>query len=107
MTALASQLTEQVTIQQPAFTNDGYGGKTVSWTTLATVAAEVKPLLGYGMRRVVAGQSEANAGYRVVIRLRTDVTAAMRLVWKTHTLLIHSLHEMGATLNILAYEENL
>lgn len=103
---LASKLTERALIQRPVQTNDGYGGKTVVWTDLATVFAEVKPVFGAVNERVLGAERQSNAGYRITIRLRTDVTAAMRILWKTHTLLIHSLHESDATLNMLCYEEN-
>lgn len=103
---LASQLTQRVRIEWPSRTNDGYGGAAVNWTELATVFAEVKPVFGAVHQREIGAQREANAGYRIVIRARTDVTGAMRIIWKTHTLLVHSLHESDETLNILCYEEN-
>ncbi len=55
----------------------------------------------------MADQRQRTSGYRVLIRSRTDVAASMRLIWKTHTLLIHSIHEQGALLSILTYEENI
>jgi SPP1 family predicted phage head-tail adaptor len=107
--SLASELREQVRVERPVTVDDGYGGKTISWNELATVFAEVKPLSGIvnARERLVGDQREASAGYRVIIRLRTDVTAAMRIIWKTHILLIHSLHERDATLSLLCYEENI
>ena len=104
---LASKLTERVTIQYPAMIDDSYGGKTIAWTDLVTVFAEVLPVYVGITERVIADQTSATAGYRVNIRARTDVTAAMRVIWKTHTLPIHSLHETEHTLSILTYEENL
>ena len=103
---LSSQLSERVAIERPVSTDDGYGGKTIIWETLATVFADVKPVYNAINERLVAEQVNANAGYRIIIRARIDITAAMRLIWKTRTLLIHSLHEVGETLNILSYEEH-
>lgn len=103
--SLASRLTERVRIDQLVLVDDGYGGKTASWTTLANVFAEVEPIFVRGQERLVADQVHAQASYRVRIRMRTDMTADMRLVWKTHILLIHSLHEQENILSILAYEE--
>lgn len=103
---LASQLTQRVRIERLQGVDDGYGGKTTSWVEMATVFAEVKPVFGAVHERVVGEQLAANAGYRVMIRARTDVTAAMRILWKSHVLLIHSLHEGDAILNILCYEES-
>lgn len=105
--SLASDLRERVTIQQQTASDDGYGGKTANWTDLATLFAQVEPIFGTAMERQVAEQRNASAGYRVRIRYRNDITAAMRILWKTHTLAIHSLHEQGEILSILTYEENL
>ena len=103
---LASQLTEWVTIEQPGESDDGYGGKTISWSELATVYAQVKPILSTSPERLVAAQANTMAGYWVTIRLRSDVAVGMRIVWKSHALTIHSLHENSTTLSILTYEEN-
>lgn len=104
---LASKLTERVTIQYPLMSDDGYGGKTSVWTDLASVFAEVIPVYVGISERVIADQPAAKAGYRVNIRARSDINAAMRIVWKTHTMVIHSLHETNETLSMLTYEENL
>jgi SPP1 family predicted phage head-tail adaptor len=103
----ASLLSERVTIQQPVQADDGYGGKLVTWGELATVFAQVEPIFVTQGEHLAAEQVTAYAGYRVTVRMRTDVTAAMRVVWKTHMLQIHSLHEQGEVLSILAYEESL
>lgn len=107
--SLISRLNQRVRIEQPSTSSDGYGGKTVTWSAVATVFAEVVPLaaIAASAEPVVGDQPQAHAGYRVTLRSRTDVTAAMRLVWKGHTLLIHAMHEGDAVLSILAYEENL
>jgi SPP1 family predicted phage head-tail adaptor len=102
----ASQMTERVTIQYPAMSDDGYGGKTILWTDLATLSAQVVPVYVGISERVIAEKPSATAGYRINIRVRSDVTAAMRIVWKSHTLAIHSLHETDHMLSILTYEEN-
>jgi len=105
---LASKLTERVTIQQRSVSDDGYGGKNISWSDVATVFAQVDPLYSVALNERVAGdQISAIGGYRVTIRYRNDVNASMRLIWKSHTLLIHSLHEIEPALSMLTYEENL
>ena len=103
----ASLLRERVRIEQPTASDDGYGGQSLSWTTLATVFAQVEPIYVGQSERVNADQRTAYAGYRVRVRMRTDVAAAMRIIWKTHVLTIHSLHEQGDILSILTYEENI
>ncbi len=104
--SIASQLTQRVRIERPVATDDGYGGKSIVWSEVATVFAEVKPVFGAINEREIGAQRAANAGYRLLIRARSDVNAAMRIIWKTHTLLIHSLHENDVMLNLLCYEEN-
>jgi len=81
----AGKLKSQVTIEQPT-REDVYGEQTSSWSTLATVWAQVLP----GASREVYRQSQVVAGvsYVVRIRYRTDVTADMRIVWGPKTLQI-------------------
>ena len=100
-------LNQRVRIEKPATTSDGYGGAVAGWVEVATVFAAVEPLyVGQG-ERVEAARRAGSAGYRIRIRPRADVTAAMRIIWKTHTLAIHSIHDQGELLNLLTYEENL
>jgi SPP1 family predicted phage head-tail adaptor len=105
--SVASLLRERVRIEQLASSDDGYGGRNLVWSELATVFAQVEPIYVGQNEREIADQRSANAGYRVRIRLRTDIEASMRIVWKAHILMIHSLHEQGEILSILTYEENL
>lgn len=107
MSFLASRLSERVRIEQVAETVDEFGGMSVAWEELATVWAEVKPISSTAREREVAAQPTAIAGYRVLIRFRDDVDAGMRLIWKSHTLLIQALHEEDGILELLAYEEGL
>ena len=99
-----NNLNQRVTINQPVITSDGTGGQSVSWMELATVYAEVVPVGNYTVERNLADSVNAQAGYRVTIRARTDVTADMRVVWKSHTLLIVSMHEADRMLEILTHE---
>jgi SPP1 family predicted phage head-tail adaptor len=105
---LASKLTERVTIQQRLMSDDGFGGKTISWSDVITVFAQVEPIYSVAFsERVVGEQISAIGGYRVMLRYRADISASMRLVWKGRLLLIHSLHESDQVLSLLTYEENL
>ena len=103
--SVASLLRDRVTIQYQSVSEDGYGGQVVSWVELATVFAQVESLFSGG-DSIVGNQRNANSAYRVSVRVRTDVDASMRILWKTHTLTIHSLHEQGEILSILTYEEH-
>jgi SPP1 family predicted phage head-tail adaptor len=102
-----NRLRERVRIEYPLTVSDGQGGQTVSWVTLAEVFAEVEPTNSYTTQRNLADQVSARAGYRVTMRARRDVDASMRIIWKTHTLVIGSLHEVDALLEIRTYEEAL
>lgn len=105
MSGLASRLRERVTIEQPERTPDGYGGQEVSWSTLATVFAEVVPLTQNVRERSIADQVRAVAAYRVRIRARDDVDASMRLQWRGHVLHVHAVHAHGELTELLTYEE--
>lgn len=107
MSEISSRLTQRVTFQSQTQTDDGYGGKTIAWVDFATVFAEVQPVYANWAEQEVAGRPEARAGYRVITRTRTDINGSMRILWKTHRLNIHSLHEAGEVTSILTYEEGI
>ena len=56
--------------------DDGAGGETVSWETLATLWARIEPLSG--AERLMAERLEAAVTHRVTIRFREGVTHEMR-----------------------------
>jgi SPP1 family predicted phage head-tail adaptor len=105
MSGLASRLRERVTIEEQQTADDGFGGKAVSWTALATVFAQVEPIQQNVRERSLAEQLQPVAGYRVHIRARSDIDASMRLLWKMRVLQIHSLHEQDGVMQLLTYEE--
>jgi SPP1 family predicted phage head-tail adaptor len=72
-------LDQRITIAAEVRTADAYGGAAVTWATLATVWAGVRPLSG--RERADAAAIEAPAAYRFTIRRRSDVTEAMRIGW--------------------------
>lgn len=80
--ARAGDLTERVTFQQEVRVSDGGGGDVVTWQTVVTVDAQVRPL--NGRERLQADQLQASANYRLTIRRRTDLTESMRVVWSGH-----------------------
>lgn len=83
---LSAELRERVTFEQPVRTSDTMGGFTVSWSSVASVWAEVKQLS--------AGQSieresvQHPVRYRVRIRYRSDITPAMRISYRSKILRI-------------------
>lgn len=87
------QLDQRVTIQQESRVEDEGGGAVVTWVDVATVWAEVKPLSG--RERLHGQQLESRINYRVTIRRRSDITAAMRLVWRGQAMQIRAIPDAG------------
>lgn len=87
------QLDQRVTIQQESRVEDEAGGAVVTWVDVATVWAEVKPLTG--RERLHGQQLESPIDYRVTIRRRSDITAAMRLVWRGTPMQIRAVPDPG------------
>lgn len=63
---------------------DDYGAPAQTWTDVAELWAQVTPQSG---REFIAGQAEhAALLYKVAIRHRPGLTAAMRLIWQGRVL---------------------
>jgi SPP1 family predicted phage head-tail adaptor len=90
----AGDLREHVTIQQKTNTANGQGGRTSTWSTLATVFAKVEAV--DGAETIAAGGVTALQRYRVTIRYRADVGPTNRISWTPYlsstarTLEVHS-----------------
>ena len=82
----AGKLRERVSIQSPPAVSDGAGGITGSWTTTATVSAEVRPL--NAGQQLLAGAPQGETFYRVTLRGGVAVTTADRLMWGSLALTI-------------------
>ena len=76
-------LDRRVTIQSQSATQDAAGQPVDTWSTLATVWANIRYLSGLETLRADAPTATAKASIR--IRRRTDVTAAMRVVYGSTT----------------------
>ena len=70
MTLASGRLRSRVTIRRLTIGDDGHGGPTRTWNTLATVAAEV--ISQNGREAVIAGALQGVSAYRVTIRWRAD-----------------------------------
>jgi SPP1 family predicted phage head-tail adaptor len=79
---LSVRLNKRITIQQAAEVADGAGGYVRSWTSVATVWAEMI-VERSGGEQVFAEQVQAAARFRFTIRYRSGVTAAMRVLYGT------------------------
>jgi SPP1 family predicted phage head-tail adaptor len=85
-------LRDRLRLEAPLDADDGAGGTTRTWQTVATVWGRIVPI-GAG-ERVAADRLEAHADHRVTIRWRADVTARMRFVAGTRVLEIRGLSDI-------------
>ncbi|MBX3492411.1 MAG: phage head closure protein [Parvibaculum sp.] len=95
----AGAMRERVTLQAPVRTPDGAGGADVTWNDVATVWASVMALSG--RERPAGERMEARRRLQVLIRYRSDVTAAMRLVWQGRALDIRTMCDIDGKRHML------
>lgn len=91
----AGNLDRRITIEQPSTSRNGFGENEPTWSTLATVWAEVYPVKG---SEEFAGQqvyAENTLGFR--IRYRTDVTREMRVDYNGEKYDIRSVNQPRGT----------
>lgn len=75
-------LNRRLVLQAPVETDDGEGGVTRSYQTVTTLWAQVAPLSSRA--DIAAGSLGAALRYRIVIRLRDDVTTRHQFVDGEH-----------------------
>jgi SPP1 family predicted phage head-tail adaptor len=85
------ELRHRVTIKTPIATLDEGGGQTIDWQDLATVWTRIVTLGGAEIVR--ASDLVPRLGYRLTIRYRTDVTAAMRVAFGEKLLEIDAVYD--------------
>lgn len=79
--AVAGSPTTPATGQITAtYASDAQGGRVVTWTTVATVPAELLPMMS-GSEGLQAEAVTAQRDLRFRIRTRADVTSKMRALW--------------------------
>lgn len=107
MKRLASRLRQRVTIEQPEHEDDDCGGVERGWQSVATVWAEIVPLVA-GAGEVWAGaQMEPRVTHQITIRYRQGMTAAMRVRFGERLFNIRSvrsIEERSIALSLLAEE---
>jgi len=74
----AGDLNSRLTLQAPVETDDGQGGITRAYETVATLWAQVVPLAGRA--DIIADSLGAALRYRITIRRRDDITTRHRFV---------------------------
>jgi SPP1 family predicted phage head-tail adaptor len=73
------KLDQRIAIQRETLTDDGYGGQNVSLSTLATVWAEIVPLVG--REQEYGQQLQASNIVTFNIRYRDDIKLDDRVLW--------------------------
>lgn len=82
MTYRVGELDQRIAFQKKTETPDGFGGSSVVWAdidSLANVWAHVRAKSG--RERLEADRVEASANYIFIIRNRSDLSEDMRIVW--------------------------
>lgn len=87
----AGELTERVTIEQPANAQNAVGEATLTWSTFATVWAKVQSLSGREAERYA--EVVGFAGHKVTIRALPGVGTSMRVIYRNRTLEIGAINE--------------
>jgi len=82
----------RVTFQKSVETPDGYKGHTITWESVVTVWAQVKPLSG--REYFYAHQIKNVVSHRIRMRYRTDVNAEMRIRFGDRYFSIESIFDM-------------
>ena len=87
------ELRDEVTLQQQVRTPGDGGGGALSWQSLETLWARVRPLAGH--ETVLAGQIHARVTHDVWIRARIGTSPAMRFVRDGRILAIFAVMPAG------------
>lgn len=85
----AGLLRHRVTIKRKSVTRDAYGAEVITWTDVATVWADIRPLSG--REYLDSKQTQAEISHRISMRNRTDVSPAMRVIFGSRTFEIEDL----------------
>jgi len=85
----AGMLREPITIQRKMAASDGMGGQAIQWVSLSTTRAYVKPLSG--REALQAMQLQASVTHRIMIRYRSDLTTADRILMRGKPLQIRAI----------------
>ncbi len=88
---MIGELQHRVTLQSPVETPDEGGGRTLTWTDTATVWARIESSAGKQLVR--ASELETQTNYRLTIRFRSGVSAAMRVLWNGKTIALTSVYD--------------
>ena len=89
----SEQLDRRLIILEPAETRDDYGQEVLTWSTFATVWANVKLNIGKESFQTNEKVKERVVDFKV--RYRTDIMANMRLLYNSNYYEIEDVVELG------------
>lgn len=89
MVIRAGKLRNKIVIQQNTPSTDSFGERDASWSTFATVWADIKPLTSREYWDAV--QVNAESTLKFVIRYLSGVTPKMRISWDSRIFNIESI----------------
>lgn len=93
MSDAIGRLRARIALAQPQIVADDMGGGVTTYVTAETVWADVAPV-GASARADFDDRVSANA-YRVTIRAPSGARAGWRVLWRTRSLLITAVTELG------------
>jgi SPP1 family predicted phage head-tail adaptor len=88
----AGDLKRQITIEQRATGTDTNGQRSTTWSTFCTTFASISPMSGRELELAQAVNAEVT--HQIVIRYRTGVTTAMRVVYQGRYFDIQSVQDV-------------
>jgi SPP1 family predicted phage head-tail adaptor len=95
----AGKLRHRVTLQSKGTpTRDAMGGEVVTWTTVDTVWAEVRPLSGRAL--IAAKQAKSEVTASITLRHRDDISPDWRVVHGSDTYDVHAIIQDGAGISL-------
>jgi SPP1 family predicted phage head-tail adaptor len=75
-----ARMDKRVLLQGPSYSSDGQGGSQETWNDISQVWAQIQPLNGYEKMQAMMIQSPIT--HKVMMRYRSDVTTALRLLYQ-------------------------
>ena len=94
-------LRHRIFFQQPVTTDDGYGGKPMTWVNYGKAWAKIEPLTG--REYFFAHQIQAEVTHRVTTRFRQDIKEDMRISAGSRILEIESIIDLDEAHQFLEF----
>jgi SPP1 family predicted phage head-tail adaptor len=89
---MIGKLRHRVIFKEATETTDGQGGVTSTWSTVATVWAEIRPILG--IERYFRGGTAPNITHLIKVRYRSDLSMNQRIYYGTRTFYIRGMRNL-------------